>query len=221
MFQFQNIWLPDGEQHFPQWMEKNGELIDGFGTYQIRKWRACLPWIKRWRLAVDVGAHVGLWTMQLAKHFKMVHAFEPMEQFRECWKRNVTADGVMIHPIALGARDGFVSMRYDPADSGGTHVKSAEFAGDAAGAVAMMRLDDLDLSEIDFVKIDCEGYEHLVTDGARESLLRWKPCVIVEQKAHKLGPNFGIQGQPAVAMLHGMGAALRQEIGGDYILSWD
>jgi FkbM family methyltransferase len=220
MFQHQNIWLPDGEKHFPQWMDKNGELVDGRGTYQIKKFREALRHVKQWRTAVDVGAHVGLWTMQLAKRFKMVHAFEPMEVFRECWKRNVTADGVMIHPVALGARDGFAIMRYDPADSGGTHVESSDFASDFDGAVTMMRMDDLDLLDVDFVKIDCEGFEHHVIEGARETLLRWKPCVIVEQKPHKLGPNFGIKGAPAVDALVAMGATIRAVMGGDYMLAW-
>jgi hypothetical protein len=45
--------------------------------------------------------------------------------------------------------------------------------------------------------------------------------VIVEQKQHKLGPNFRIKGTPAVDMLRAMGAKLRKELGGDYICSWD
>ena len=76
MFQHQGIWLPDGEKHFPEWMSKNGELIDGRGTYQIRKLREAMKWVRHWRLAVDVGAHVGLWSMQLAARFGHVQAFE-------------------------------------------------------------------------------------------------------------------------------------------------
>lgn len=230
MFQFQGIWLPDGEKHFPEWMAKNGELVDGRGTYQIKKWRACLPRIKRWRVAIDVGSHVGLWSLQMAKRFALVHAFEPVADFRACFERNVNPDhaqdvsgmaetkGVILHECALGAAPGRVVMKIPPLDggldTGGTHV-----CGE--GDIEMRTLDSFDFQDVDFLKIDCEGYEHYVIAGARETLLRCKPCVIVEQKPHKLGPNFGIQGTPAVDLLRSLGAHLRTVISGDYIFAWD
>jgi hypothetical protein len=72
---------------------------------------------------------------------------------------------------------------------------------------------------VDFIKIDCEGYEHHVIEGARETILRCKPCIIVEQKPHKLGPNFGIKGTPAVDLLKSWGYKVVREIGGDFILT--
>src|SRR5688500_14433533 len=110
MFKHQGIWLPDGEQHFPEWMSRHGELVDGKGTYQIRKWRACLPWIRQWRVAVDVGAHVGLWSMHMVRQFRHVHAFEPMAPFRVCFARNVQAENVLLYPIALAEQAAAVVM---------------------------------------------------------------------------------------------------------------
>lgn len=237
MFQHQNIWLPDGEKHFPVWMDKNGEIVEGRGTYQIEKWRACIPWIKQWRTAVDVGAHVGLWTMHMAKVFENVVAFEPVAQFRECLTRNVATEihlpgmmsktafeplpNVVVIDQALGARRGRVEMitptLHGGLDTGGTHVNQAAESGD----VELHTLDSFGLQDVDFLKIDCEGYEHHVVEGARETLARWKPCVIVEQKPHKLGPNFGITGTPAVDLLKELGAKGRVVMSGDYIMSWD
>jgi FkbM family methyltransferase len=217
MFQHQGIWLPDGEKHFPEWMTNHGELVDGKGTYQIKKCRAALRYVRNWRTAVDVGAHVGLWSMQLARRFQLVQAFEPVRAFRDCFRHNLA--GVLnahLMPYALGSRPGWVSMRIDPADSGGTHVDPR-----GTGDVQLHTIDGLSLEAVDFIKIDCEGYEHHVVEGARETLMRCKPCVIVEQKPHKLGPNFGIKGTPALALLLAMGAKHRAEISGDHILSWD
>lgn len=221
MFQHQGIWLPDGEKHFPQWMSRNGELVDGKGTYQIKKWRACSPFIKDWRVAIDVGAHVGLWAMQLAKSFDEVHAFEPVPAFRDCFAMNLVereskAD-VILRDHALGAVRGQVRMAIDPADTGGTHVDASAESGD----VELHPLDALGFQTVDFLKIDCEGYELQVLQGAVETLKRCRPCVIVEQKPHKLLPNFGIKGTPAVDFLRELGAHMRTVISGDYIMSWD
>ena len=71
------------------------------------------------------------------------------------------------------------------------------------------------------MKIDCEGYEHHVIAGARETLLRCKPCVIVEQKQHKMAENYGTKGEPAVDLLRELGAHARICISGDWICSWD
>lgn len=214
MFQFQGIWLPDGEAHFPSWMQKNGEIVEGRGTYQIKKWRACLPWIKSRRVAIDVGAHVGFWSIQMAKRFQQVHAFEPMQVFRDCFRANIKDGSVYLYSNALGATTGFVAMNYDPADSGNTHV--------APGNEVMIRLlDEFAFNDVGFIKIDCEGYEAEVIKGAEETLMRCRPCVIVEQKQHKMTKNYGTSGTPAVDLLRGMGAVLRKELGGDYILSWE
>jgi len=215
--QHQGVWLPDEEKHFPEWMDKNGELVDGRGTYQIKKLRAAVKYCRQARVAVDVGGHVGLWSMQLVRQFEVVHAFEPVAAFRACFERNVAGNGVVKHilyPCALGAAAGSVSMAVDPADTGGTHVAGA-------GDISMRTLDEFEFARLDFIKIDCEGYELEVLRGAELTLRENRPVVIVEQKPHKLKPNFGIDGTPAVDYLLAMGAKQREVISGDYILSWD
>ena len=226
MFKHQGIWLPDGEKHFPGWMDKNGEIVDGKGTYQIKKLRAAMEHCRRFRVAIDVGAHVGLWSMQLIKRFERIEAFEPVSVFQACYVENLgfsgsddgCGDGVVnLHDCALGAAPGRVSMTIPPLDggldTGGTHVGGA-------GDIEMRTLDSFWFQDVDFIKIDCEGYEHHVIEGARATLTRWRPTVIVEQKPHKLGPNFGIKGTPAVDMLKEMGAEVRAVLSGDYIMSW-
>ena len=214
MFQHQGIWLPDGEKHFPEWMTRNGEIVNGKGTYQIKKLREAMKWCKQFRTAVDVGAHVGLWSMHLAEKFSGIHAFEPVPIFRSCFVRNAAQGNITLHRYPLGSRDADVAMVYDPADSGGTHVGGA-------GDMKMRTLDSFEFQDVDFAKLDCEGYELEVLKGAVETLKRCRPCVIVEQKPHKLLPNFGIKGAPAVDFLRGMGAVLRKEMGGDFIMSFD
>lgn len=224
MFEFQGIWLPDGEKHFPGWMDKNGEIVDGKGTYQIKKLRAAMEHVKNFRVAVDVGSHIGTWSMQLIKRFHTVYAFEPVEEYRKCWAENmptlfvgVGGPVAIVYPYALGAHSGRVAMKIPPLDggidTGGTHVGGA-------GDIEMRTLDSFSFQDVDFLKIDCEGYEHHVIEGARETLLRCKPCVIVEQKQRKLSENFGLIGTPAVDLLKSLGAEVRAVLSGDYIMSW-
>lgn len=196
-----------------EWMDRNGEIVDGRGTYQIKKLRAAMQFVKQFRCAVDIGAHVGFWSMHLSSRFQSVQAFEPVAEHRACFEINAGGPGVTLHACALGKAPGMVAMAIPPGSSGGTHVAGS-------GDVPMNRLDAFDLRDVDFIKIDCEGYELDVLLGAAATIERCKPCVIVEQKPHKIR-DFGYTRPEAVEFLESLGAVRRQELSGDYILSWD
>lgn len=236
MFQFQGIWLPDGEKHFPEWMARNGEIVHGRGTYQIDKFREAMEWCRSFRTAVDVGAHVGLWSMQIAKRFRAVCAFEPVEKFAECFAKNMIDRNTVLHRVALGnpgLMNGMKNLAAGPRpfakmttprlgdgiDSGGTHVSAEEPDEFDHDAVPIYALDEFELEDVDFLKIDVEGFEHEVLAGARETVRKWLPTIIVEQKPRKLGENYGIAGTPAVDLLASWGYGVRKELGGDYIMT--
>lgn len=214
MKQFGGWWFPDEEAHFPDWLQKNGIMIDGRLAYQGRKWQTALGYCRSFRTAVDIGGHVGTFSYYLATRFAAVHAFEPVPQFRECFVRNVEAANVTLHPFALGDAPAMVGMHIVPADTGGTYVSGA-------GDVEMRTLDSFDLQDVDWLKADCEGGELVALQGAVETLKRCRPACMIEQKAHKLGPNFGIKGTPAVDFLKSLGYTVRAAMSGDYFLTFD
>ena len=81
--QVRGIWLPETEEHLIPHIERGPEFA-GAGTYQLHKFQAAFPYIKNFRHAVDIGAHVGLWSRILARCFTRLTAFEPIENHRAC-----------------------------------------------------------------------------------------------------------------------------------------
>jgi FkbM family methyltransferase len=212
--QWRGLWLPAHETHLIEWMEKNGKVVDGKPTYQFHKLEAALKWCKRFRSAIDVGAHCGLWAMHLAKRFNYVYAFEPVALHRRCLVGNIDGHGnVLIAACALGDREGSVSIRTANTSSGDSWV-------DGEGEIPLKRLEDFAPVEVDFMKLDCEGYELFALRGGEEILKRDRPCVIVEQKPGR-AQKFGLKETEAVDYLQSLGAKLRATMSGDYILSWD
>jgi len=215
------IWLPDQESHLVHWMlrDQHARYVNGRLTYQYHKLEAAMRWCRNFRVAVDVGAHVGLWSMHLVKSFRCVHAFEPVSEHRECFHANIPEFESLnlyngLHACALGDREGMVSIHTAPTSSGDSWV-------DGDGDIPMVCLDSLCLQDVDFIKIDVEGYELQVVQGAVETIKRCRPCMVVEQKQKNLKAHFGVTGTPAVDLLRDLGAHLREMISGDYILSFD
>jgi FkbM family methyltransferase len=218
MINHRGVFLPDGETHLTQWMDKVNIIVDGKPTYQYGKLEKALGYVRNWRTAVDVGAHCGLWSAHLVKRFRCVHAFEPVAAHRECFMANIpnfesTNLYNGLHSCALGEREGKVSIHTSETSSGDSWVSGK-------GDIPMRRLDELALQDVDFIKLDCEGYELFALRGAEETIKRCHPCVIVEQKPGR-AQKFGLPETGAVDYLIGLGAKLRATLSGDFVLSWD
>ena len=137
---------------------------------------------KRRRLAIDIGGHVGLWSVDLAEFFKGVWIFEPVPQFRECLVKNLKdkleKNNYRIEPIALGNKSNQdVKLKLGGDNSGDTHISD-----DGEISVPIKKLDSYGLKEVDYIKIDAEGYELEVLKGAEWTLAENRPMVVIEIK---------------------------------------
>jgi len=207
-------WMfPNHETHLIEWLAKVNETVDGRLRYQGKKQDLALSWCKRRRVAVDIGAHVGLWSHYLAKQFEVVHSFEPVAAHRECFERNVQAENVVLYPVALGDREGSISMHTSTGSSGDSWISGE-------GDIPLKMLDDYDLHDVDLIKLDCEGGELPALRGAVKTLLRCHPAVIVEQKPGH-AQKFGLEELGALDYLRSLGAHMRAAKAGDFVFAWD
>lgn len=208
MFKFQDWWLPEGETHLVEYLRQRPD-------YQLVQRRTSLEHVGTFGVAIDVGAHIGLWSRDLAALFEQVHAFEPVAAHAECFERNITARNVTLHRFALGRADGFVEAEISmPGNSGNTYVKPS------GSGMPMRPLDSFAFSAVDFVKVDVEGAELFVCEGGKATLARCRPVVVIEQKKH--GPDlFGVPQFAARDFLCGLGARVLEQVGDDWILGWD
>ena len=141
---------------------------------------------------VDVGGHVGFWTKDLMNHFKHVYVFEPIPFVRECFYRNIPEGNWTMYERGLGNKSAKVQIKYDPLSSGDTFIdERPHIATDLINGtlnefrkflIRIIPLDDLNFKDIDYIKIDAEGYEAEVVRGAFDTIKRCKPFVHCEIK---------------------------------------
>lgn len=126
------------------------------------------------RVAVDAGAHIGTWTVQMVKRFKQVVAFEPVEENRFALLNNVRAPNLRVYSNALGAVRGQCGMTLPPGGNSGCWQVAD---GDTH---EVLPLDAFGLCDVDLIKLDVEGAEAIVLAGAINTLTRDKPVVFFE-----------------------------------------
>ena len=145
--------------------------------------------IKNCKVFVDVGANIGGYSIRAAKYCK-VYAIEPLPRNYKILKINEKLNNVKINSfnIAAGNKNGKVKLYYTPGLYGHPSIKWNQ---DYFVEVEMKPLDEIISEEsIDLIKIDVEGAEDLVLEGARNCLRRTK-MVIIERsesfpKAYKI-----------------------------------
>jgi len=137
------------------------------------------------KLFVDVGAHVGTWTVRASRYYENVAAFEPTDRTRKLLEKNLTLNrvwNVTVFKVALGPRRQSTVINYFPQSraNGGNSLLPVHpllsGPGQALNRVLVQPLDDYMFTP-DLVKIDTEGYELQVLQGAKETLRRTRKVI--------------------------------------------
>jgi FkbM family methyltransferase len=207
--------FPDDDEHMAAAVDENGH-------YQARNMKAALKYVKQFGVAVDAGAHVGTWSVELAKLFGRVLAFEPAADTREALAANVdnfAGGNIEIHAAALGKEAKQISMTLEgfqrAIDAKNTGARFVKDGGD----VPCITLDSLNLEKVGFLKMDIEGSEPDALLGARETLKRCRPVVLFEDKF--FWKRYGHERNAPQKILGELGARHVKRVGCDEIWSWN
>ena len=149
--------------------------------------------IKPGFVCLDIGANMGYYSYFLAKYADkegQLYAVEPVPIFGQIWKKNVPkrfCKHIDLFPFALGGENKEVKMGvpvvHGVVHHGMTHiVDSAEKNIVETFDVPMRIPDELfaNLSRVDFVKCDVEGYEQHVFGNMKNTIEKHRPLVQVE-----------------------------------------
>jgi FkbM family methyltransferase len=129
------------------------------------------PFIKNFRTALDIGCRVGEFTRYLHLDFDHVHAFDP--RIWVDFRFNVDLGKVTHYKCALGDEAGTIKMY------AGSHSASETVL--EPRTVPVYRLDMFDFQDVDYLKIDVEGFEKKVLIGGKKTIDRFNPVIVIEQ----------------------------------------
>jgi FkbM family methyltransferase len=186
--------------------------------YGFRAPSAALGFVPAGGVAIDVGANLGEWSVPLAK------AVGPSGRVLCCEPNPLVAAALAatlrinnlgqasVVAVALSNEDGEGRLKIDAA-----HTGLSRLASGAEGVVVPLRRLDTVVAEhtldrVDLVKIDVEGHERPVFDGAVQTLRRFRPAVVFESGHEDVAGRHAIADRlrdldyEIVAVLHDYGA---------------
>jgi FkbM family methyltransferase len=133
---------------------------------------------------INVGANVGYYSL-LASSFDRdmpVIAYEPQKKLASLIRRSAVVNGMSnlrVVESAVGASAGTVWLRTFEGFYGSAMVSSVSTAGEHAFGVPVINLDSVDLTPIDFLIVDAEGFEFQIISGARSRLKSAERCAVL------------------------------------------
>jgi len=163
------------------------------GLHEPDEMAFVLHFLRPGEVFYDVGANIGSYSLLAAAAGASVHAFEPAPATAASLRRNVAANDlqaqVRVHECALGASAGRVQLTHGDDDTT-NHVLGANETATRLDEVRMETFDAcFEHDRPGFAKIDVEGYESQVLEGAVGALASGKLLGVVIE--HGLGRRYG------------------------------
>ena len=162
-----SFWVLYGQHTEPTYLQDAG-------NGQRAQRDDALTYVNQWRVCLDIGSNIGQWTRPLAKRFDSVVCFEPNPNFRECFNKNIQEKNVLLWPYGLSDKEHKAKQ-----DFNSTILQQED------GDIDCRTLDSFGLTNVDFVKIDVDGFEVPLLNGARETLTKNNPVINIEMKRDK------------------------------------
>lgn len=135
--------------------------------------KSAIEYCKNKNVAVQAGGHCGIWPVYLANAFESVYTFEPDYMNFRCLILNAFRHNVFAFNCFLGETAECRRMKIAPKSGSNKMLLSK-------GNVPTVRLDDFNFDALDLLALDVEGTESYVLLGAKNTINRYKPIVLVE-----------------------------------------
>lgn len=138
-------------------------------------------------IVLQAGGNSGLYPKQYSKFFKKVITFEPDTRWFACLANNVPEENVYKFQACLG--NNFTPLGLAPnmnVTGGASNLGAIQTVLD--GEIPQLTIDSLQL-DIDLIHLDIEGFEGPALLGAKETILRAKPLIVLETAG--MGDAYG------------------------------
>ena len=213
-FSGKTVWIDYGWMQLPY--HGDGDLQELYyhlygAEWWLKEWRLLAPYVKPDAVIVDVGANLGFLTTLFSKLTSgtgQVHSFEPSPvvfgKLREVVSMNALKN-VRLHNMGCGEKKETLRLQFTESSGNSSLRLRRELVAYVRDVqdVEVVRLDDYlapELTRLDLLKIDTEGFEDCVIAGTMKTLECFRPVIYLELTSEYLEPS-----RRALALLKSLG----------------
>jgi len=145
------------------------------------------------KVIVDVGANIGNHAIYFANFLKYEEliCFEPIPDNFELLKQNLSYPNIKLFQLALSDKETTIKMTPNSRNMGASKVEV-----DGTVDIEAITLDSLNLKDVTLLKIDVERHEPFVLAGAKKTIDRCHPLILIEDRYlryEKLLPGYVLE----------------------------
>ena len=169
-----------------------GETISFINEIMVLDQYHANHFLKSNSIVIDAGANIGTFSILAARLASQGHiySFEPAAETFRALKRNTESySQITCENFGLGERASQKNIFVNSRSTGGSVFEDSPHYtgisdGGEGGKLELVRIVAIDdfitehvVSHVDFIKIDTEGYEAKILQGAKETIKKWKPVI--------------------------------------------
>jgi FkbM family methyltransferase len=201
---YEKINSPDGRIY---WIEQGDTLykkrFQQGGNWQGPNFRYAQTLIDNWHRCIDIGSNMACSAVQYAEKFRVVECFEPTKMNIDLWRLTIDANDIKncnLYEVALGEFDKETEIVLHERNGGHNHLSNLNrprWTGRewrpripkprkrAVEKVQVRTLDSYAFKDVGFIKLDVEGYEKFVLEGAQKTIAESRPTLQLEIRANQ------------------------------------
>lgn len=181
----QNIYF-NNRSYFIYYPTKNNSnvvraLVNG-KTWERKLVQVFKKYIKPNHVVLDVGAYIGTHSVLFSTLAKKVYAFEPQRLVGDCLRKTIAdnnINNISFYNIALHSKNGHQEFGTNN-DGDASILKHRKKIFNDNYFVRTKLLDNFNFSQVDFIKIDAEGSEFDILQGAENTINEFRPVIVIE-----------------------------------------
>ena len=137
--------------------------------------------VRRRRVCLQAGGACGVWPQRFSTLFDAVYTFEPNPDSFLCLNDNCDAANVFRFQSALFSRSGFAGMNVHAKERANIGARYIDLKKDEG--IPLLRIDSFGFDVVDLIQLDVEGSELDALKGAKKTIERCRPVIVIEETA--------------------------------------
>ena len=165
------IAIIERDTHLSKWVVEHNRLdfdINALPTY--------LPYFPKNGTLINIGANIGCYAYAFKEIASKIICFEPNKEAFECLEYNLGKyQNVELHNIGISDNESKCEILSENDNVGMVYLKES-----ISGECVVKSIDSFNYQSCDFILMDCEGFELNALIGAKETINKFKPIMVIE-----------------------------------------